>query len=148
MSLASYPSVWPAHAQLEYDFKIYITKLIILIKTSKTQNQNSKYEIEIPKKDFKIQNSKFKIQNSNSKTQKAKIKNQNLNIQTFKIQKFRTQCSKIQNSTFKIENFENLYIPNPVRDLWDHSIINIFKNQISLIFMQNLIFDLFYFVFL
>ena len=34
-----------------------------------------------------------------------------------------------------------------VRGPWDHSIINIFKNEISLIFMQNLIFDWFYFVF-
>ena len=34
-----------------------------------------------------------------------------------------------------------------VRDLWDHLIINIFKYQISFIFMQNLIFDWCFFVF-
>ena len=34
-----------------------------------------------------------------------------------------------------------------VRHLRDYSIIKIFKNQISVIFMQNLIFDWFFFVF-
>ena len=56
MSLASYVSVWPAHARLEYDFNLEIQNLHNKTDNSEStdnskftdnKTENSKYEIEI-----------------------------------------------------------------------------------------------------